>query len=139
MTDRAATAYAAFKHAVEHHVSRFRAMATPDFIARCMDMISEAPDLDPSPEQTISELLERLARDGSIEAAAALAVMGVDEQRLIALLRGLLERSPDAVEGCQVEALVIMFEEWADEEVAAGRMTVTVGPDGKKLYGLPKP
>jgi hypothetical protein len=77
-------------------------------------------------------------RDGSIEAAAALAAIGADHDTVAAALRELVARYSDVKEGIEIEALALEFEEWADGEVAAGRMTVTRGPNGEKLYGTPK-
>jgi hypothetical protein len=126
-------AYDAMKTAVFRHVARFRAMDTPSFVERCADMWKDA-EAQIGSDGTLGEAMERLAALGSIEACAAMAVMGVGEDRVIAALRVVAERSPDVVEGMQVEALTMIFEQWADEEVAAGRMTVTLGSNGQRLY-----
>lgn len=126
-------AYDAMKAALSDQVARFRAMDTPSFVKRCVAMWVEA-EAQIGSDGTIGEAMERLAALGSIEACAAMAVMGIEDERLIAAMRTVAERSPDIIEGLQIEALTAMFEEWADEEVEAGRMTVTIGEDGKKLY-----
>lgn len=128
-----AGAYDAMKAAVFDHVAHLRAMDTPSFVRRCGEMWRDAEALIGS-DGTMGEAMERLAALGSIEACAAMAVMGVEDKRVIAALRAVAERSPDVVEGIQIEALTTIFEEWADEEVQAGRMTVTIGNEGQKLY-----
>jgi hypothetical protein len=126
-------AYDAMKAALAAHVARFRAMDTPSFVKRCAAMWHDAePEIGRG--GTLGKAMERLAALGSIEACAALAVMGVGEKRVITALRAVAERSPDVVEGCKIEALAMLFEEWADEEVKAGRMTVAIGEGGVKLY-----
>lgn len=56
------------------------------------------------------------------------------EQTTEALLC-LCERSEDIKEGMLVAGLTVVFEEWAEEEIAAGRMTKARCPKtGKWLY-----
>jgi hypothetical protein len=73
------------------------------------------------------------------EVLRAWAAMGIEPPALAPgkAMKALVDRSADLTEG-QIEALSAELEKWADGEVAAGRMTVTRGPKGEKLYCEPR-
>lgn len=138
MSESGTTAYLAFKAEMTRRCEELRRLPKAEYLRRCLEIAG----VDQSGEDgdvTVGEALERAAREGSIEACAALFLM-LDERdpRTLAAICAAAERSPDVMEGLQIEALAGMFEEWADEEVRAGRATSIVGPDGRKLYAFGK-
>jgi hypothetical protein len=124
-------AFEALKRTLIGTVEIMRALPQVELVRRCAEIVGE---IEAPPETTIGEMLIMAASQGSIEAIAAMAAIGMPDERVLEALRGIADRSPDVCEGAQVEALAVMFEEVADEEVAAGRMTVSIGPKGEKLY-----
>jgi len=135
MTDAPAIALESFKVALDRHVDELTELDHVDLVARCVELC-ESHTVDES--ATIGDALLAVVRCGSIEAAAALVVIGAAHAAIATALRELAQRYPDVKEGLQIEALTHMLEEFADGEVAAGRMTVARGPNGEKLYGSPE-
>lgn len=130
MSDAGTAAFEALKRTLTDTVKAMRALPQVELVRRCAEIVGE---VEAPPETTIGEMLIMAAGQGSIEATAAMAAIGMPDERVLEALRAIADRSPDVCEGAQIEALAIMFEEFADEEVAAGRMTVSIGPKGEKL------
>jgi hypothetical protein len=114
-------------------VMRMRLMSTEQLLEACMEIVE--PIAPGTKDLLLADALVLRAGEGSIEAAAALFAMNAPEEKCLDALKALLRRNPAVGEAYQVELLTRMFTEFADEEVAAGRMTVTVGPKGERLYG----
>lgn len=115
-------AWRQFKQAVQASARRWRAMTTPDLVRNIVAMADES-GLAFNEQTIIRDILKQLAALGSIEAVGAMVATGVPDDEVAAAMSAVIHRSPDAVEGCAVESLTHEMERWADEEVAAGRMT----------------
>jgi hypothetical protein len=123
--------FARMKAAVFAHADQLHAMDEVAFMTRCVE-ISEPFVTDPA--DTLGVLLGRAAEAGSLEAAAAMSVMGMTDEEVAAALVQLVQRYPDLAEAVKIGGITIVVEEWLEEEVAAGRMFITIGPKGEKLY-----
>jgi hypothetical protein len=85
--------------------------------------------------EPVSDVLLRIAGQGSIDAVALFVCVGADEARIADALRLISERSKDVLDGMVFEGLVTLFEEWAEGEIAAGRMLKTKCQEsGRYLY-----
>lgn len=83
----------------------------------------------------VVDLLAKVAAQGSIDAVALMVALGAPERLTAQALADLVRRSPDLVEEVRVNELTRMLEEFAEEEIAAGRMTKTKDPKtGRWLY-----
>jgi hypothetical protein len=128
-------AYESFKVAVIGAISKYDRMETDDLLRAAISLVDES-GVEFNKQETIPAVLRRVAEEGSIDAVAIMAVMGCPLHEITDVLRAVAHRSEDVRQGIENEALVMVFEEWAEEEVAAGRMTKTVCPKtGVNLYG----
>lgn len=119
-------------------VDRYFAMEQDDFLAVCVALATDS-GLEFDEQLTMRQIMLLLARMGSTEAVAAMVVMGAPHEDILEALQALAGRNPEIMQGIVTEQLVEMFEEFADAEVKAGRMTVTIDPaTGHKLYGSEK-
>jgi hypothetical protein len=128
-------AYKSLKAALQGAITTFDRMETDDLLRAAIALVEES-GVEYAQQETIPAVLRRVAELGSIDAVAIMAVMGCPLAEVTDVLRALAMRSQDVLEGIQQEALVTIFEEWAEEEIVAGRMFKTVCPTtGKTLYG----
>lgn len=114
-------------------VMRLRLMSTDELVERCVALCE--PFAPGTENVLLIDALVLRAGDGSIEAAAALFAVSAPEAHCLDALKRLFRRNPAVVEAYQTEMLTQMFTDFAEGEVAAGRMTVTIGPKGERLYG----
>lgn len=119
-------------------IDRYFAMERDDFIAACVLLATDS-GTEFDEDLTMAQIMLSLASMGSTEAIAAMVVMGAPHDDILEALKSLAGRNPEIMQGIMKEQLVEMVEEFADAEVAAGRMTATIDPaTGKKLYGSRK-
>lgn len=121
------------KDALLQATMRMRLLSTHDLIKRAMQICEPVV---PGSDMLVVDALMLRAGDGSIDAVAALVALYASERHIIDALKMLANRYPDIIEGLQIEALTAMFEEYAEDEIAAGRMTKARGPDGRWLYSM---
>jgi hypothetical protein len=126
------------KRALFAAVDRYRAMSKVEFVEALVGLCKESQSI--SDDVTMQQAMTALAAAGSIDAVAALVVMGSPDEVVIAALKSVVQRSEDAHEGVVLEGLTIVVEEWLDDEIAAGRMVATIDPaTGKKIYSSKGP
>lgn len=124
----------AFRTALRTSIETFRVMSQREFEGALFEICQQA-GVDPT--TTIAAALKILAGQGCIEAVAAMIVMNLPDKKVREAIKALLARTPDVVDGLVLEELTMHFEEYADAEVEAGRMTVSIDPvTGRKLYSL---
>jgi hypothetical protein len=113
---------------------KYSRMETEDLLAAALAAIDES-GIEYTEKETIPTVLKRLAELGSIDAVALMVVMGCPQNDVAQALRAMVDRSADIIEGLQQAALVKLFEDWAEGEIAAGRMSKTLCPKtGVYLY-----
>lgn len=113
---------------------KYSRLETPDLLAAALAAVDES-GVEYTKTETIPTVLKRLAALGSIDAVALMVVLGCPQIDVAAALRAVIDRSEDVTEGLQHAALVKLFEEWAEKEIAAGRMSKTLCPKtGVYLY-----
>lgn len=138
MTTAAPTASQIFAAALQREIETFKGLDQHAFMQALVDIVT-VPECDPDPDRLMVAHLSDRAAEGSLRAVAALLVMSWSmpqlEQRAHDATKAAAERSPDVIEAATLDVLTQMFEEIAEEEVAAGRMLRTVDPDtGHNLY-----
>jgi inactivated superfamily I helicase len=125
----------AFKAAYMAEVRRLRAL-TPKERLKSIQVLCK--EFDPAGRRSRHDDLKAMARAGSIEAAAHLLVLcdhkAKPDQDAIDAIAWIARRSADIGDELVTQGLVVLLEEYGDEQVAAGKWTVRVGPDGHKLY-----
>lgn len=126
-----------FRRAFAAAVHRYRAMTPTQFLKAIQTLCND------SLIGSRRSVLKVLAKAGSIDAAAILLVLcdhkPEPDKDALAAIAAIVKRSEDIKNELYVSNLAKMLEEWGDEEVAAGRMTVQVDPTtGRKLYGSAK-
>lgn len=127
-------AYKNFVQALESTVIRFAKMGVDGRLAAAIKLIDES-GVEHSINDDLVSVLGRIAELGSIDAAALMIGLGGNHQQVLEALRSIAARSKDVVDGLAHDALVTKFEEWAEQEIAAGRMTKTLDPEtGRYLY-----
>lgn len=120
--------------ALKQAVRKYSRMSTDDLMEAIVAAINES-DLEHSDRESIAQLLLQLASQGSIDAVAMMIAAGCSHKLAARALGLLAERSEDVKEGMVLAGLTAMVEEWAEGEVAAGRMIRTKCPKtGKNLY-----
>jgi hypothetical protein len=133
MSGQPGQTYRQFRDATTAAVRRFRAMSEKEFVTAC-SVLAAGDDVDPDHEQ-LGDIMVKRARQGSIDACAALIVMGAGKRRIAAAFRGIVDRSADLQADAQFEALVYLLEQHCEKEVAAGRMARVIDPKtGQTLY-----
>lgn len=126
-----------FIEAIERRVEYFARLGPYAFTRAADALRAEA---NPLPHETMGVCLMRLAEQGSIDAVAILIVGGCPSEMSTKAALAIVQRSQDLVDDLILTELVRMAEEFAEAEVAAGRMFVTEDPyTGRKLYSKTKP
>ena len=130
-----------FKAVLVSTVREYRRMGEQELLSTVRDI---AADLDIEWDELVVDVLSRLARAGSIPAAAALVVFAdgdiAAENRAFRIVADLGLRSEDIKAELAMSELTRQLEEAADEMVKRGEMTVRIDPEtGRKLYGRTKP
>lgn len=111
-----------------------RSMTPKEIVAASIKLISESGQEFPF-GMPVGEALAALAGIGSVEAIALLVVSGVDLDDLTAAITAFVDRAQAIKEDLAVEHLTVELEQFAEGEVAAGRMTKTKCPKtGRWLY-----
>lgn len=127
-------AYKSMKAALESTVAKFGRMETDDLLRASIEVVKES-GVEYSKEETIPAVLHRVAELGSIDAVAIMVALGCSQQQVAEALHAVVLRSEDVTQAVATESLAMMIEEWAEKEVAAGRMIRTVCPKtGENLY-----
>ena len=105
-----------------------------ELLRSAVDLIRES-GVEFKDRDKIPVILACVAAAGSIDAVAMMVAMGCSQDEAATALLHLAERSDDLKEGLHVAGLAAVFEEWAEQEIKAGRMTKCVCPKtGKTLY-----
>ncbi|MHC2250994.1 hypothetical protein ACVILK_000686 [Bradyrhizobium embrapense] len=121
--------------ALRSKVEQYSKLGYLDLVQTAIDLIDESA-VEYDRTETIPVVLARLAAMGSIDAVAVMSCLGCAEDQVADALQSLSERSPDVMDGLLFVGLARVVEDWAESEVAAGRMTKTICPNtGKPLYG----
>lgn len=127
-------AYLSFQAALKSKIQRYTLMDGDGLCEAAVTLIEES-GIDHEQSETIGVLLARVAALGSLDAVGIMSAIGCPEDAVVDALHSIVERSEDVSNGVAVESLAILFEDWADAQVTAGRMIRTVCPDtGRNLY-----
>ena len=106
----------------------------PKLVAAAMELILES-EVEYEGEELLLAVLQRVAKLGSIKAVAIIIEFGFPKEDVSEAITSVVHRNAELREAAEVRALTLMFEEWAEEEVKAGRMRKTVDPEtGQALY-----
>lgn len=112
----------------------FSRMSGDDLLKASIDLIRES-DVEFTEAEKIPAILARVAAAGSIDAVAMMVAMGCAQEDVASALLQMAERSEDLMDGLMRAGLAATFEEWAEEEIKAGRMIKHICPEsGKALY-----
>jgi len=126
-----------FMDAIDRRVMRYVRLDAFAFTKAVDALCAEAA---PAPDETIGDSLIRLAKLGSVDAVAALIAGRASQDVALKAALAVARRSPDLIDDLILTSLVEMAEERFEQEVAAGRMTVTEDPyTGEKIYSVIKP
>lgn len=120
--------------ALRQRVKHFGDLEGDQIAQAAVDLIEESEATFERCE-TIPAVLARVAALGSVDAVALMVVMGCTQEQVACALRDLAMRSEDIKDGLLVAALTAEVEEFAEGEIAAGRMTKARCPKtGAWLY-----